>query len=113
MRIFLFGSTAGLIASFIIGTVNTEAHPKYGSQYTYQTFGLIGCIFVWILLPWLSVIEQSQITTRILDFRQIAPLNVFFALCASCCASFATSIWLRGKISVHDIVFSAFSVFMI
>lgn len=56
MRIFLFGSTAGLVASFIIGTANTEKHLKYGSQYVYQAFGLIGCIFVWILLPWLSVI---------------------------------------------------------
>jgi len=85
---------------------------RYGSQYIYQTFGLIGCIFVWILIPWLSVIEQSQhVQTLIqLDFRQIAPLNVFFALSASCCASFATSIFFHGKISVHDIVFSAFSV---
>lgn len=110
MRIFLFGSVAGLVASKIVGKENTKNHELYYSQYAYQTFGLIGAIFLWILLPWLSVIDQSQITLTTYDFRQVAPLNIFYALSASASASFATSILMRGKISVHDVIFSCFTV---
>jgi hypothetical protein len=112
MRIFLFGSIAGLIASRLLGREHSKDHPKYYSQYSYQTFALLGAIFVWILLPWLSVIEQAQVTTTAVtyDYRQVAPLNIFYALSASASASFMTSIWLRGKIAVHDVIFSCFSV---
>jgi hypothetical protein len=44
------------------------------------------------------------------DFRQIAPLNIIYALSTSASMTFATSIWLRGKISVHDIIFTSFTV---
>lgn len=114
MRIFLFGSVAGLLTSRILGKEHSKGHEKYYSQYQFQAFALLGAIFVWILLPWLSVIEQSQVnnpSSTIPDFRQVAPLNIFYALCASACSSFATSIWIRGKISVHDVLFSCFSVF--
>lgn len=67
---------------------------------------------MWILLPWLSVVDQSQADSSnfVVDFRQVAPLNIMFALSSSAAASFSTSIWLRGKIAVHDIIFSCFSV---
>lgn len=121
MKIFLFGSVAGLLASKLLGSDHTRDHPKYYSQYSYQSFALIGSLFVWALLPWLSVIDQSQllsggtvttgtITTIIPDYRQVAPINVMFALCASAVGSFAMSILLHGKISVHEIIFSCFSV---
>lgn len=113
MRIFLFGSIAGLITSKILGKEHSKAHDKYYSQYQFQAFALLGTIFVWILLPWLSVIDQSQVnnsSSTTPDFRQVAPLNIFYALSASASASFATSIWIRGKISVHDVIFSCFSV---
>lgn len=113
MRVFLFGSVAGLVASRILGNKElTKDHLKYYSQYYYQTFALIGAIFVWILLPWLSVIEQSQVNvvSPTIDYRQVAPINIIYALCASASAAFATSIWIRGKISVHDIIFSCFAV---
>ena len=111
MKIFLFGSVAGIVASKLLGSDYTRDHPKYYSQYSYQTFALIGAIFVWVLLPWLSVIDQSQLgTNTIADFRQVAPINIMFALCASASASFATSILLHGKISVHEVIFSCFSV---
>jgi hypothetical protein len=113
MRIFLFGSTAGLIASKIVGRVTNKTHAGYHSQYNFQTLGLLGAIFVWILLPWLSTIDQSQykITTLTqFDFRQVAPLNIWYALSASAGASFMTSVWIHGKISVHDVIFSCFSV---
>ena len=110
MRIFLFGSIAGLVASAILGRGPSQNHERYYSQYYYQALALLGAIFVWILLPWLSVIEQSQLTTTALDYRQVAPLNIFYALSASASASFATSILIHGKISVHEVVFSCFSV---
>jgi hypothetical protein len=115
MRIFLFGSVAGLITSKILGKEHSKGHERYYSQYQFQAFALLGAIFVWILLPWLSVIEQSQVnivspTTP--DFRQVAPLNIFYALSASASASFAASIWMRGKISIHDVIFSCFSVYL-
>lgn len=113
MRIFLFGSIAGLVASWVIGREHSKSHEKYYSQYYFQAFALLGTIFVWILLPWLSVIDQSQVnltSPTAPDFRQVAPLNIIYALSASASASFATSILLRGKISVHDVIFSCFSV---
>jgi len=115
MKIFLFGSFAGLIASLIVGgRRKTAQHQRYYSSYNYQALGLVGAVFVWVLLPWLSVIDQSQLTSAanllIPDFRQVAPINVILASCASACGAFAMSILLRGKISVHSIVFSCFSV---
>lgn len=110
MRIFLFGSIAGLVASAILGRNHSQNHERYYSQYYFQAFAFLGAIFIWILLPWLSVIEQSQLNTIFLDFRQVAPINIFYALSASASASFATSIFIRGKISVHDVIFSCFSV---
>jgi hypothetical protein len=112
MRIFLFGSVAGLAASLVIGRQHSVSHPKYYSQYSYQALALLGSIFVWILLPWLSVIEQAQVTTAspIYDYRQVAPLNIFYALSASASGSFITSIFLRGKIAVHDVAFGCFAV---
>ena len=74
---------------------------------------MLGSLFIWILLPWLSFIDQSQADTTsnfVPDFRQIAPLNIFYALCASASTSFSTSIWLRSKIAIHDIIFSCFTV---
>jgi ammonia channel protein AmtB len=56
MRIFLFGSIAGLVAAKILGKEHSQGHEKYYSQYQFQAFALLGAIFVWILLPWLSVI---------------------------------------------------------
>jgi hypothetical protein len=72
----------------------------------------LGSIFAWVLMPWISVVDQAQAdsSTFVADFRQIAPLNIIFALSSSAAASFSTSIWLRGKISVHDVIFSCFSV---
>jgi hypothetical protein len=116
MRIFLFGSIAGLVTAKILGKEHSQGHERYYSQYHFQAFALLGAIFVWILLPWLSVIEQSQVTSGsslVFDFRQVAPLNIFYALSASAAASFSTSIWIRGKISVHDVIFSCFSVSLI
>jgi hypothetical protein len=112
MRIFLFGSVAGLTASLLLGKQHSTNHPKYYSQYSYQALALLGSIFVWILLPWLSVIEQAQSTTvaPTFDYRQVAPLNIFYALSASASGSFITSIYLRGKIAVHDVAFGCFSV---
>lgn len=109
MRIFLFGSVLGLVSSRILGKKEeTRSHKNYYSEYNFQTFGLLGAIFIWILLPWLSTIGQGTFNTA--DFRQVAPLNIWYALSASCCASFMTSIWIHGKISVHEIVFGCFSV---
>lgn len=74
---------------------------------------MVGSLFVWILLPWLSFIDQSQADTTsnfVPDFRQIAPLNIFYALCSSASMAFSTSIWLRSKIAIHDIIFSCFTV---
>lgn len=56
MRIFLFGSIAGLVTTKILGKEHSQGHQRYYSQYHFQTFALLGAIFVWILLPWLSVI---------------------------------------------------------
>jgi hypothetical protein len=112
MRIFLFGSIAGLVTAKILGKEHSQNHERYYSQYHFQAFSLLGAIFVWILLPWLSVIEQSQVNSKsvVLDFRQVAPLNIFYALSASAVSAFSTSVWIRGKISVHDVIFSCFSV---
>lgn len=107
-RIFLFGSVTGIISSLLLGKrESTKQHQNFYSRYQFQTLGLLGAIFVWILLPWLSTIGQS---TSTLNFNQIAPLNIWYALSASAVASFCCSIWIHGKISVHDIVFSSFSV---
>lgn len=107
-RIFLFGSTMGIIISLLLGKKDLTAnHPNFYSRYNFQTFGLLGAIFVWILLPWLSTIDQSFST---LNFNQIAPLNIWYALSSSAIASFIISIWIKGKIAVHDIIFSCFSV---
>ena len=76
----------------------------------------MGSIVIWILLPWLSFIDQSQADTTsgfVVDFRQIAPLNVYFALSTSASMAFATSIWMRGKIAVHDIIFSCWTVLIL
>lgn len=57
--------------------------------------------------------NQADSSTFVYDFRQVAPLNIIFALSSSAAASFSTSIWLRGKIAVHDVIFSCFSVLFV
>lgn len=113
MKIFLFGAVAGIIAALLIGREHTVEHESYTTTYENQTLAMLGALFVWILLPWLSFIDQSQADTTsgfVPDFRQIAPLNIFYALSASASMSFSTSIWLRSKIAIHDIIFSCFTV---
>jgi hypothetical protein len=108
MRIFLFGSIYGLISSLILGKKElTVKHADYRADKSTQLFGLIGTIFVWILLPWISTIDQGQAA---ISYIQIAPLNIWYALSASAATSFAVSILIHGKISVHDVIFSSFVV---
>ena len=112
MKIFLFGALAGIVASLLLKRDLTVGNAQYTSSYENQSLALVGAIFVWVLLPWLSVVDQNQADSAsyVYDFRQVAPLNIIFALSSSAAASFSTSIWLRGKIAVHDIIFSCFSV---
>ena len=113
LRIFLYGSTAGIITSIFLGRRHSDDHQGYTTLYSHQTLAFLGAIFVWILMPWLSVIEQSQITivaaTKV-DYRQVAPMNVLFALASSSSAAFFTSVWMRGKIAIHDVTYACFSV---
>lgn len=110
MRIFLFGSSMGIITSLILGKrEKTAQHPEYTTDYDHQFTGLVGSVFICVLLPWLSVIDQLPGMAEATYF-QIAPLNIWLAISGSVCTSFCTSIWLHGKISNHEIVMSCFSV---
>ena len=116
-RIFLFGSTLGLISSLILGKRDlTKDNRNYFSTKSYQTLSLVGTVFIWIFIPVFSAISQLYkytATTSIIQrvtYAHQGPMNILFALCASTAAAFAVSILINKKISVHDIVFSATAV---
>ncbi len=67
MRVFLFGSVAGVVSNFILKFA-FRAHRsrlehyyhRFHSFRTNQTLALIGSIIVWLFLPYLSIIQQTQ-----------------------------------------------------
>lgn len=120
-RIFLYGSSLGLVSSLILGKKNlTKNSRNYYSSKSYQTLSLIGAVFIWVFIPAFSAINQLykyenddinlNVTQRVTYAHQ-GPMNIIFALCASTVAAFSVSMLINKKISVHDIVFSATSVF--
>ena len=116
MRIFLFGSSLGLISALLLRlkdkVATTDTMGYFASRHT-RAFGLLGACFVWAFLPILATVGQiydpgndlSQ-TTYVFP----AVMNMWFALSASTCISFCVSILLGYKIHPHDIVFSSFTV---
>lgn len=60
MRLFLFGSSFGLVTGFVlrfkdkIATIDTQGF--YASRHT-RAYGLIGACFVWLFLPILSCVN--------------------------------------------------------
>ena len=117
-RIFIFGSTLGIVSSLILGKKDkTKDNNNYYSIKPYQTLGLVGTIFAWIFIPAFSAVNQlykytdfPNNTTARVTYAHQGPMNTIFALCASTAAAFCISILINKKISVHDIVFSSLSV---
>lgn len=61
MRIFLFGSTLGIVASLILGRKDTTIdHHQYRSIYSSRSLGLIGLVVAFCTFPMLVVSELYQ-----------------------------------------------------
>lgn len=116
MRIFLFGGTFGLFSSLILGKKETtKDHPRFISDYYFQSMNLLGAIIIWCLLPVLCWSDLWHLNTYGTDSSivNISSLNMWFALCGSAVGSFCGSVAAFKKLSVHTIIFSVFTVTVI
>ena len=115
MRVFLFGGCFGLFSSIILNKrTTTVLHPKFRSEYYFQSINLFGSVIIWSLLPILVWSDLYHLKTIGADsyILHIASHNVWFSLFGSAIGSFCGCILAYKRLSVHTITFSVFTVFI-
>lgn len=115
MGIFIFGSMAGMIVSWIITIFkrhHTKDHRKYRAERINSLYAMLGASFIWALIPVLNSLATLTQTNKTISnpFVGFAAINTWFALSASTWAAFCMSIILHKRLSAHDIIFGSFSV---
>lgn len=117
MRIFLYGGTLGIVSGVILGQRETVSdHSKFSSTFRFQTFGFVGSILIWILLPLLnwSDLYHPSITSSSFGkdgyILHTVSVNMWISLCGSCIGAFCASFARFKKCSIHEITYSLFTV---
>ena len=93
-----FGAYFGMGASFIISKFR---RPITKIQHNYETiiFSYLGCFLIFCFAPSIN----SQYLTKTPFEKSVVIMNTILAMCASVLASFAMSVFIKGKFSVIDL----------
>lgn len=120
MRIFVFGPIMGMISACCLGRRDlTLNHPNYRSTYYTAAVALLGIVFVWCCLPFLTLANLYNIrltSTNTLDswskIFYVFPgvINMWFALAAGVLGAYTISFWTYYKAHIYDIIFAAIAV---
>ena len=101
MNIHLFGAYFGLAVSTVIGRRHSYGENLPVVTPTSGMFSFIGSLFLWMFWPSFN----SAIVNAAFPYeRQLAIVNTFLSMGGSVVATFATSILMRGKFGVDEVL---------
>ena len=111
-RAFAFGSVLGIVSSNVLDNPNlTYGNVNYTSRYKLMGLAMIGAILIWCTLP-IVLLSSVYTSTSGAIIAMAGQINMWLALAGSALGVFSAASLYHKKFSVHEVVFTSFSVFI-